>query len=395
MSGKTQCFTFKEGSASVITRVRDVHTASVLNAYRESIGRRRHELTTPALILDVSILHRNISTMAEWTKTHAKIRPHAKAHKCAEIARLQVAAGAVGITVATVWEAVAMASAGLDDILIANEVIGEEKLTRLAATARDTSILVGIDSMAGADALARAILAAGTKIGVLIEIDIGMHRGGVRTPTEACRLAEALSHLPGIVLRGVMGFEGHVVTEPDRGQRARMAAEALERLLACVEILERAGFEIEIVSAGGTNTYDMTGANARVTELQAGTYVLMDMAYGPLVPAFQPALTILGTVMSRNERTAVLDCGTKVMAMDLGRPALVEACATVRVVHEEHTLLDVQDDARLRVGEAVELIVGYCGGTVNLNDVYHVVENDQVVDVWPILARGPGRSLVA
>jgi D-serine deaminase-like pyridoxal phosphate-dependent protein len=379
----------------VTTPVGDLRSESSFIPYRQSVGRHRYELTTPALVLDASILRRNIATMAEWTRTHAKIRPHAKTHKCAEIARLQVAAGAAGITVATVWEAVAMADAGLDNILIANEVVGKEKLTRLAQAARETNFLVAVDSVAGADALSHAALSAGTRIGVLIEIDVGMRRGGVRTPTEACSLAAALSRLAGIVLRGVMGFEGHVVTEPNRALRATMAAEAMERLIACVEILERAGFEIEIVSAGGTNTYDMTGANPRVTELQAGTYVLMDTAYGPLVPAFKPALTILGTVMSRNERTAVLDFGTKVMAMDLGRPALVEPCATVRAVHEEHTLLDVQDDARLRVGEAVEIVVGYCGGTVNLNDVYHVVENDQVVDVWPILARGPGRSLVA
>jgi D-serine deaminase-like pyridoxal phosphate-dependent protein len=378
----------------VTTPVRDLRAESAFHAYRQSVGRKRHELTTPALVLDLTILRRNIATMAEWTRTHARIRPHAKTHKCPNIARLQVAAGAIGITVATIWEAVAMADAGLDNILVANEIIGEEKLKSLAEAARETNILIAVDSIAGANALGRAALNAGATIGVLIEVDVGMGRGGLRTPTEACSLATALSGLPGIVLRGVMGFEGHAVTQPDRAVRATMAAEAIERLIACVEILERAGFEIEIISAGGTNTYDMTGANPRVTELQAGTYALMDMAYGPLVPAFKPALTILGTVMSRNERTAVLDFGTKVMAMDLGRPALVEPCATVRAVHEEHTLLDVQDDARLHVGEPVEVIVGYCGGTVNLNDVYHVVENDQVVDVWPILARGPGRSLI-
>lgn len=373
---------------------RDVHEESSFDAYRQSIGRRRHELTTPALLLDLDVLRRNIATMAEWTQTHAKIRPHTKTHKCAEIARLQVAAGAVGITVATVWEAVAMARAGLDNILIANEVIGEEKLRWLAETARNTSILVAIDSQTGADALARAAVAAGTEIGVLIEVDVGMHRGGVRTPLEACRLAATLARLPGIVLRGAMGYEGHVVTEPDREHRASMAAEAMDQLTGCVEILERSGFEIETVSAGGTNTYDMTGANARVTELQAGSYVFMDTAYAPLTPAFQPALTILSTVISRNERTAILDFGTKVMAVDLARPALLDHCATIRAVHEEHTLLDVEDDKCMGIGEPAELIVGYCGGTVNLNDVYHVVQDDRVVDVWPILARGPGRGAV-
>jgi D-serine deaminase-like pyridoxal phosphate-dependent protein len=371
----------------------DLLPQRAFQAYRQSIGRRRHDLTTPALILDLELLRKNIGTMAEWTRSHAKVRPHTKIHKCVEIARLQVAAGAVGLTTATVWEALVMARAGLDNILIANEVIGEEKLQRLAEAARETHMILAVDSLEGAEALSRAAVAAGARIGVLLDIDVGLRRGGVRTQREACALATALARLPSIVFRGVMGYEGHVVEEPDRALRARQAAEAIERLIACVERLERAGFEIEIVSAGGTNTYDMTGANPRVTELQAGSYVFMDTTYGPITPAFKPALSILGTVISRNERTAILDCGTKVLAMDLGRPALMKPCAKIRAVHEEHTLLDVEDDSRLRVGEPVEMIVGYCGGTVNLNDVYYVVEDDEVVDVWPILARGPGRSL--
>jgi D-serine deaminase-like pyridoxal phosphate-dependent protein len=365
---------------------------SILNAYRKSIGQRRHELTTPALILDLNFLRQNIETMAAWTRRHSKVRPHAKAHKCVEIARLQVAAGAVGITAATVWEALAMACAGLDNILIANELMGPEKLKRLAESARETKVLVAVDSSAAGEALARAAVAAGATIGVLVDIDVGLHRGGVRTCGEASALAAALSRLPGIALRGVMGYEGHVVMEPDRALRARKAAEAMERLMGCLEGLEHAGFEIEIVSAGSTNTYDMTGAHPRVTELQAGSYVLMDATYAPLTPAFKPALSMLATVVSRNERTAILDCGTKVMAMDLGPPAPVEPCAKIRAVHEEHTLLDMEDHERLRVGEPVEMIVGYCSGTANLNDVYHVVEDGRVVDVWPILARGPGRS---
>jgi D-serine deaminase-like pyridoxal phosphate-dependent protein len=168
-----------------------------------------------------------------------------------------------------------------------------------------------------------------------------------------------------------------------------------DRLIAGVEILERAGFLIEIVSAGSTNTYDMTGANPRVTEVQARSYVFTDATYGPFTPGFKPALSMLGTVISRNKQTAILDFGTKVMAMDLGPPTLVEPCATIRAVHEGQTLLDVADGERLHVGEPVEMIVGYCGGTVNLNDVYYAVEGDHVVDIWPIYAWGPGRAWVA
>jgi len=366
-----------------------------VDAYRSAIGRRRHELTTPVLILDLAILRQNIETMGVWTRTHAKIRPHTKVHKCVEIARMQVAAGAVGLTTATVWEALAMAHAGFDNILVANEVAGEEKLSQLAAAARETNFLVGVDDPEGARALSRAATAAGAQIGVLVEIDIGLRRGGVRSDQEACRVSETVSQLPGLVLRGAMGYEGWVVMEPDCAVRAQKAAEAIGRLAATVQTLERAGFAIGIVSAGGTNTYDMTGVQPRVTELQAGSYALMDAAYAPLTPVFKPALTLLGTVVSRHETTAVLDCGTKVVAVDLAKPVPMDPSIKVREVHEEHTLLDVAEDHPLRFGDRVELTVGYVGGTTNLHDVYHVVEQDLVVDIWPIVARGAGRGPAA
>jgi len=370
----------------------DTGLARILDAHRSAIGREREELTTPALILDLEIVRRNIAAMADWTRTHAKIRPHTKVHKCAEIARLQVAAGAIGLTTATVWEAAAMAHAGFDNILIANEVAGEEKLALLAATARERSILLGVDDPEGAQALSAAAQRAGSQIGVLVDIDIGLRRGGVRSDEDALRVAQTVTSLPGLVLRGAMGYEGWVVMEPDREVRARKAAEAIGRLVASVERLEQAGFPIEIVSAGGTNTHDMTGAHPGVTELQAGSYALMDAAYAPLSPRFHPALTILATVMSRHGTTAVLDCGTKVVAIDLAPPLPMDSSIKVREVHEEHTLLDVAADHALRFGDRVEMTVGYCGGTVNLHDVYHVVEGGRVVDIWPILARGDGRG---
>jgi D-serine deaminase-like pyridoxal phosphate-dependent protein len=370
----------------------DAGLARILDTHRSAIGRERGELTTPALILDLEIVRRNIAAMADWTRTHAQIRPHTKVHKCAEIARLQVAAGAIGLTTATVWEGAAMAHAGFDNILIANEVAGEEKLALLAATARERTILLGVDDPEGAKALSAAAQRAGSQIGVLVDIDIGLRRGGVRSDEDALRVAQTVTSLPGLVLRGAMGYEGWVVMEPDREVRARKAAEAIGRLVASVERLEQAGFPIEIVSAGGTNTHDMTGAHPGVTELQAGSYALMDAAYAPLSPRFHPALTILATVMSRHGTTAVLDCGTKVVAIDLAPPLPMDSSIKVREVHEEHTLLDITADHPLRFGDRVELTVGYCGGTVNLHDVYHVVEGGRVVDIWPILARGDGRG---
>ena len=215
-----------------------------------------------------------------------------------------------------------------------------------------------------------------------------MHRGGVRSIEDARAVARSVAAAEGVELRGVMGYEGHVVLEPDRDRRAAQAGEAMDELARYVQALEDDGHAIEVVSAGGTNTYDMTGVHPRVTELQAGTYVVMDATYARLAPAFRPALTVMATVVSRQGETAILDCGTKAVAVDVAPPQ--PPVGTVREVHEEHTLLDVVDGGPPAVGDVLELVVGYSGGTINLHDVYFVASGDEIVDVWPISARGAG-----
>lgn len=357
-------------------------------ALRQFIGHGRTELPTPALVLDVDAMRENIATMASWSKHHAAIRPHFKVHKCLEIAREQIGAGAIGMTAATVWEAAALADGGIDDILIANEVVAPRKVALLAALARGAHVTVAVDDANIGARLSKAALAQGSRIHVLIEVDVGMHRGGVRSLEEALDLARSLAKLEGVAFRGVMGYEGHVVLEPDPERRAALASEAMDQLARYVEALERDGHAVVVVSAGGTNTYDMTGAHPRVTELQAGTYAVVDAAYARLVPAFRPALTVMATVVSRKPNTAILDCGTKALAVDVAPPK--PPTGTVREVHEEHTLLDLGDGESLALGDVVELVVGYSGGTINLHDAYFVASGEEIIDVWPIEARGPG-----
>jgi D-serine deaminase-like pyridoxal phosphate-dependent protein len=333
-------------------------------------------------------MRQNIATMAEWSSANVSVRPHFKTHKSVAIAREQVAAGAIGVTAATVWEAQALVEAGVDEILIANEVVSPARARLLAEWAGDSRITLAIDDAAVAKMLSDAASAAGSTLGAIIETDVGLHRGGVRAPAAARALAEAIASLRGLRLRGVMGYEGHVVTEPDRERRRAGAARAMDELAVYVEALRGDGHSVEIVSAGGTNTYDMTGIDRRVTELQAGTYVVMDAAYAPLAPAFRTALTVVATVVSRQGNTAVLDCGTKTMAVDAAMP--VPPCGTLREVHEEHTLLDIAEGDPPAIGDVLELVVGYCGGTINLHDVYFVASGEEIVDVWPISARGPG-----
>jgi D-serine deaminase-like pyridoxal phosphate-dependent protein len=339
-------------------------------------------------VLDLDAMRENVATMAAWTQRHVAVRPHFKTHKCIEIAREQLEAGAIGITCATISEARALADAGIDEILIANEVVSPDKVSLLAELARASRITVAVDDADNASALAGAAAGRGAELGVIVEIDVGLHRGGVRSHEAAIRLARHVSSLSGVRLRGVMGYEGHVVTEPDRDVRRQRAAVAMNELAAYVDALRADGHTVEVVSAGGTNTYDMTGADKRITELQAGTYVVMDAAYAPLAPAFRPALTVVGTVVSRQGATAVLDCGTKSLAVDAAPPT--SPLGRVREVHEEHTLLDVNEGDPPALGEVVELTVGYCGGTINLHDVYFVASGAAIVDVWSVRARGAG-----
>ena len=363
-----------------------------LGDYRSAIGRPRHDLVTPALILDLDVARRNIAAMAEYMRTvPAKLRPHIKVHKSPELARMQMEAGeALGLTTATVWEAVVMVRGGIDDILIANEVVGEEKVKALAELARDARINVAIDDAHNAEELSAAALKAGSTPGVLIDLDVGMERCGVRTKEEALRLAEHVSKLRGLRLEGMMGYEGHCMLEPDPVLRVQKAHAAMDKLMDAVDHLSQAGFESKVISGGGTGTYNITGAHPRLTELQAGSYVVMDAFHAQLVPGFPVALTVLGTVISRQGHRVVFDTGRKVIGSELGLPRLKDVPSTTAGIAEEHLLVDVDPGYPLMVGDRVEVISGYGPTTVNLHDVYYVVENDVVTEVWPIRARGAG-----
>jgi D-serine deaminase-like pyridoxal phosphate-dependent protein len=305
---------------------------------------------------------------------------------------MQLEAGAIGLTTATVWEAVALAQAGIPDLLIANEVVGGEKIEALADTARKACVTVAVDDAGNAAALAGAARAAESEIGVLIDVDVGMGRCGVRTVEDALALAGRVSRLPGLRLRGVMGYEGHCVMEPDRALRAQKALAAIERLLGCKAALASAGYSIEVVSAGGTGTSDITSAHPGVTEIQAGSYVFSDATRQGIVPHFAVALTVLATVVSRHDDTLVIDAGKKTVGVDFTLPRIIDAAATVRRASEEHLICEVAAGSLLSVGDRVEVIPGYCPTTINLHDAYHVIQGGTVVDIWPILARGPGRE---
>ncbi len=290
------------------------------------------DLATPALIVDVPALDRNIATMARFfADGPCRLRPHVKAHKTPAIAKRQLAAGScVGLTCATVSEAEAVASL-TDDILIANEVIGEAKWARVAALARTLRVTTAVDSPRGAEGLAAAAQAAGVRIGVLVDLDVGQGRCGVRPGEQALSLARLVGALPALELRGVMGYEGHVQPMRDRAARHASAREAMQALVDTAELLRGAGLACPIVSAGGTGTYDVSGRVPGVTEIQAGSYALMDTDYGDVGVPFVPAFFVLGTVVSRPALDRiVLDCGHKSATKDHGPPAGRRHCRRAR-----------------------------------------------------------------
>jgi 3-hydroxy-D-aspartate aldolase len=365
-----------------------------LERYRDQIGRARGEVTTPALILDLDKAKRNIAVMAEkFRALPAELRPHIKVHKCVELSRMQVEAGAIGVACATSWEAIVMAEGGIEDVLIANQLVQRDRVAEVAALAADHRITIAVDNPLNVEQLSQAAGEAGSQLELLIEIDVGMGRCGVRTKEEALPLAELIAGLPNVSLRGMQGYEGHCMLEPDPDKRIAEAHTANEKLVEAVDYLAEHGHPSQDVSGGGTGTYYITGAHPRITEVQAGSYALMDCMHGNLVPGgFEVALTVLGTVISLQGNTAVLDCGRKCVGIDFVTPPLIAYPESeVRFYAEEHCLVDFPGPPPLGLGDTAEVMSGYGPTTVNLHDVFHVVEGGVVTDIWPVSPRGPGR----
>ena len=349
------------------------------------------EIPTPALIVDVAALDRNIARMAAFFAAGpCRLRPHFKAHKTPEIARRQLAAGScVGVTCATVDEA-EVAAELCDDLLIANEVVSPDKCARVAALAREIAVTVAIDSAAGDQTLASASRAAGVPIGVLVDVNVGQGRCGVEPGDAAVALARTAVATEGLTLRGVMGYEGHLQPLRDRDEREARARAAMHELVGTACRIRDDGIPCQVVSSGGTGTYDISGRVDGVTEIQAGSYALMDTDYGSVGVPFEQAFFVLGTIVSRpSPQRCVADCGHKSMTKDHGHPSVTGvAGAIVTALNDEHAVIAVPASCTLSVGDRVQLTPSHTDPTVNLHDVFYAVDGERVIDVWPISARG-------
>jgi D-serine deaminase-like pyridoxal phosphate-dependent protein len=325
---------------------------------------RLDELQTPALLVEAERLDANLRTMSD-ALPGTRLRPHVKAHKCTALARRQAQRGHAGFTCATIREMEGLAAAGLgEDLLLANEVVDARRLSAL-----DARVTVAVDSAETIAAAADAGLHE-----VLIDVNVGLPRCGC-APDRAGALAD-LARSRGLGVRGVMGYEGHAVGIADRGERERLTAESMEKLLAA-----HVDVGSEVVSAGGTGTYD---CNAAATEIQAGSYALMDTAYAALDLPFELALSVLATVVSVADDYAVADCGLKALGMDHGKPAIEDA--EVWFCSDEHVTF--APARRLHVGERVRVWPSHVDPTVAYHACVHLVSGDRLVETWPVDLRG-------
>ena len=360
------------------------------------------ELPTPALTIDMDVLERNLQRMADYCREHnLGLRPHTKTHKTPEVARMQMGHGAVGLTVAKVGEAEVMAEAGLDEILIAFPIWGEEKLRRIGNLARERNILLSLDNQATAEGLSRAASAAGATVGVLAEFDVGMRRCGVEPGPAALDLARKIEKMPGLKFRGLMIYPGNIWgTKENRG---KVVKEVAERVATSLEPFRQAGMEVEIVSGGSTPSASLTHKISGITEIRPGTYVYNDLNtyYQGACRLEDCAARVVASVVSTAvPGRAMIDAGSKTLSSDAlgsgpatGHGYVVEAPdAPLIKLNEEHGHLDItRSSHKFRVGEVVTVIPNHVCTCVNMHDEVFLVRKGQVEGSWKVAGRGKVR----
>lgn len=358
------------------------------------IGQSKWQLDTPALCVELPVLQRNIRRMRDVIIGQHGVgwRPHTKGQKVPALAHLALAAGAHGVTCAKLGEAEVMAAAGIRDILVANQVVGPQKVARLVNLRPHADVMVAVDSLENAREIDAAARAKGVRIRVLVEADLGMHRAGVAPGQPALELSCRLADLPGLQYAGVMGWEAHATAIADPVAKRAVVEEAVGSLVATAQRCRDAGLPADIVSCGGTGTYWLTAAVPGVTEIQAGGGVFHDIMYAEHFHVeHEFALTILTTVTSRPTPTRVVcDAGRKAMSSEaaLPRPLGVGPVERVRLSAEHATIDLAEPSAGPKVGEKLEWIVGYSDTTTFLHDELYATRDGLVEQVWPILGRG-------
>ncbi|MEZ5958923.1 MAG: DSD1 family PLP-dependent enzyme [Hyphomonadaceae bacterium] len=377
---------------------------SDFDLHKHLIGRQgsRFALNTPVLVIDRDALQRNIEAMAAFARENRlALRPHAKTHKSVEIAKLQIAAGAVGVCCAKLGEAEALAAGGVQNILITSPVVTPQAIERLVAlNGKISQLRVVTDNPDNVDALAAATNAAGQALDIVVDIDPGIRRTGVPSAEAALALTQRIAAAPSLRFAGVQyycGAQQHIESYADR--RAAIA-DRTEYLRSVIGTLEEAGYKPEVVTGGGTGTHRIDAELGALTELQAGSYVFMDKQYndcdidGEGQAGFETSLFVDAHVISANAASmATIDAGFKALSTDGGLPVVMDGApqgAMFVFMGDEHGAL-IAPDHTFRIGDHVSLAVPHCDPTVNLYETYHVVRDGTLIEMWPVSARGRSR----
>jgi len=360
------------------------------------VGTPVDRIDTPALVLDLDAMERNIAAMAGFARQHGvRLRPHAKAHKSEAIARLQLAAGAVGVCVQKTSEAEALAQCGVHDIYISNEVIDPAKLARVAQLAQRVKLALAVDSVVGIDRLADALRGTDAHVDVLLEIDVGQGRCGVAPAAAGAMAAHVVQR--GLRFAGLQAYHGGAQHLRSAAERKAAIDGALARVATALDALAVHGHSCPLVTGAGTGSFALEAASGVYGELQCGSYLFMDRDYAqnealPGAPSFEQALFIRSTVISRDATHAVLDAGHKSFALDSGLPAVWQRDLQLANGGDEHTVLRAGRDRLPALGETVWLVPGHCDPTVNLHSHYVGVrgglQRGVVETLWPVDARG-------
>lgn len=357
------------------------------------IGEPKDALDTPVLVVDLDLMEQNIARMAAACRSHGVAwRPHTKGQKVPAIAHKLLTAGAIGITCAKLGEAEVMAAAGIRSILIANQIVGSQKIARLIGLARHAEIIVAVDSSVNAEALSEAARESGVIQRVVLEVDTGLSRAGVQPGQPCLDLARFVTSRTGLRFCGLMTWEGHTAAISDAEEKSRAVSAALSQLTESAELCRSAGLPVEIVSCGGTGNYWLSSACPGITEIQAGGGIFSDERYRTQFGVNHPcSLSVIATVTSRpNPLRIVCDAGKKAMSVEaaLPRPIGVPNVRQLRF-SAEHTVVELSEPTQsLHVGDHIEFAVGYEDSTVNLHDELFGIRTGKVEIVWDIAGRG-------
>lgn len=356
---------------------------------RQTLRLPQVHVTTPALLVDLDIFDANVAAMnALLAPTSKVLRPHIKTHRTPALALRQLGGPTRGVTCSTVGEAEAMVRAGIEDILIANEVVDPAKIARLVRLADRAMVTIAVDASAIVEMLSREAARARQTIRVLIDVDVLIHRCGVSSPTEALALAREVDRSPGLELAGIMGYEGRI--RADVIDRAARIAAAYDVLRETSSVLRDAGFGVDTVSAAGTSTIIEALRDPVITELQAGVYAVMEPELTRMGLPFECSTVVRGTVISSHPDRAVLDVGRRSIGMEYGPPIPVDVVVRGVSVSDEHTILWTDGPAP-SLGSQVDLLPAQIRTTFNLHEEVIGVSGGDIVATWPIAARGASR----